>query len=182
LGADAVAQMQGKWRDSKPCHIFEASHLKIKYDVANEMAAGFMLYEKIEGEYRKYIYEAYFRIDRWKIAFTTGDPNNNKPFSDRDRDTSRFREIKGVPRFHRQDLARDLNLKLCKFRDNILREEKIYQKKKDNTKFIATGRSDDDYWLLDNLLIRVVKTPFRQAFVAMNLPDACLDTIATYIF
>lgn len=174
--------MQGKWRDSEPSHFFDAPHLKIKYDAWEEFAKGFILYETVERDPRKYNYEAFFRNEKWNIAFSTGDPENTKPFSDRDRDVGRFREIKGMPKFHRQDIAKDLNLKLCKFRNNILLAEGIFREKKTQGKFVQAGASGDEYWLHGDFLIRVQNSPLRDIFVAIKLADVSLDNISRYIF
>ena len=174
--------MQGKWRESEPRHFFEAPHLKIKYDAGEDFAKGFIFYETVDGQRRKYTYEAYFRNEKWNIVFTTGDPENDRPFSDHDRSSGRFREIKGVPKFHRKDLAKDLSLKLSKFRNEILQAERAWAEIKSKAAFVQTGNSGNEYWLSDEHLIRVQTSPLRTVLVAIRLADRSMDAISRYIF
>ena len=173
--------MQGKWRGASPSHVFDAPHLKINYDPEREFASGFLAALTKDGAARKYPYEALFRAETWHVAFTLGDPDNANPFSNRDRDPARFRELRGVPRFHRKDIAHEVKLKLTRFRDAILAEEAALRALKAQAKFLALGASGSEYWLHGVTLIRVAPSSFRDYLAALEMTDLGQENIRKYL-
>ena len=169
------------WANALPSRRFEASHLSIDYISNIDEARGFILDETNRGIARKYLYEASYRSAKWNIKLTTANPENTRDFHDRDGASKSIRSISGMKKQDRPDLEKNLQLKLEKFRSNIIREEERYRQIASQGTEILIHGDLQKYYLAGNMLIRISRTAIREFVLALEAPDISQEAILDLI-